>query len=123
MVELWQSERARVHKENAIRVGDVIYASTGHLGPAFFTAIDVKTGKILWQDRGFSHASFLYADDKFIVLDEDGTLGLASPAPTGLKVHSRVELLGGTAWTVPTLVGSTLYVRDRRSAMALQLGQ
>ena len=123
VVELWQSERARVHKENAIRVGDVIYASTGHLGPAFFTAIDVKTGKILWQDRGFSHASFLYADDKFIVLDEDGTLGLASPAPTGLKVHSRVELLGGTAWTVPTLVGSTLYVRDRRSAMALQLGQ
>ncbi len=112
-----------MHKENAIRVGDVIYASTGHLGPAFFTAIDVKNGKILWQDRTFSHASFLHADDKFIVLDEDGTLGLASPAPTGLKVHSRVELLGGTAWTVPTLVGSTLYVRDRRSAMALQLGQ
>ena len=121
--ELWQSERARVHKENAIRIGDVIYASTGHLGPAFFTAIDVKTGKILWQDRSFSHASFLYADDKFIVLDEDGTLGLPSPAPTGLNVHSRVELLGGTAWTFPTLVGSTLYVRDRRSAMALQLGQ
>jgi outer membrane protein assembly factor BamB len=123
VVELWQSERARVHKENAIRVGDVIYASIGHLGPAFFTAMDVKTGKILWQDRSFSHASFLYADNKFIVLDEDGTLGLASPAATGLNVHSRVELLGGTAWTVPTLVGSTLYVRDRRSAMALQLGQ
>ncbi|MBA3513530.1 MAG: hypothetical protein H0T77_04040 [Pyrinomonadaceae bacterium] len=112
-----------MHKENAIRVGDVIYASIGHLGPAFFTAMDVKTGKILWQDRSFSHASFLYADNKFIVLDEDGTLGLASPAATGLNVHSRVELLGGTAWTVPTLVGSTLYVRDRRSAMALQLGQ
>ncbi|CAN5732147.1 PQQ-like beta-propeller repeat protein [soil metagenome] len=123
VVELWQSEKARVHKENAIRVGDVIYASTGHLGPAFFTAIDVMTGKVLWQDRSFSHASFLYADNKFILLDEDGTLGLASPAPTGLNIHSRVELLGGTSWTVPTLVGSTLYVRDRRTAMALQLGQ
>ncbi|MGI9106490.1 MAG: PQQ-binding-like beta-propeller repeat protein [Pyrinomonadaceae bacterium] len=121
--ELWQSERTRVHKENAIRVGDVIYASTGHLGPAFFTAIDVKTGKVLWQDRSFSHASFLHADDKFIILDEDGTLGLASPSVAGLTVHSRVELLGGTAWTVPALVGSTLYVRDRTSIMALQLGQ
>jgi outer membrane protein assembly factor BamB len=121
--QLWQSERTRVHKENAIRIGDVIYASTGHLGPAFFTAIDIKTGKILWQDRSFSHASFLYADGKFIVLDEDGALGLASPAPDGLKVHSRVELFSGTSWTVPTLVGSTLYVRDRTSIMALQLGQ
>ena len=119
--ELWQSERTRVHKENAMRLGDVIYASTGHLGPAFFTAMDVKTGRVLWQDRGFSHASFLYADGKFIVLDEDGTLGLASPTPTGLDVHSRVELLSGTSWTVPTLVGTTLYVRDRRNILALRL--
>lgn len=119
--ELWQSERTRVHKENAIRVGDVIYASTGHLGPAFFTAIDVKTGRVLWQERGFSHASFLYADGKFIILDEDGTLGLATPTPTGLNVHARVELLSGTSWTVPTLVGTTLYLRDRRNIMALRL--
>ncbi|HEV7905161.1 MAG TPA: PQQ-binding-like beta-propeller repeat protein [Pyrinomonadaceae bacterium] len=119
--ELWQSERTRVHKENAIRLGDVIYASTGHLGPAFFTAMDVRTGRVLWQERGFSHASFLYADGKFIILDEDGTLGLATPTPTGLNVHSRVELLSGTSWTVPTLVGTTLYIRDRRNIMALRL--
>lgn len=119
--ELWQSERTRVHKENAIRLGDVVYASTGHLGPAFFTAIDVQTGKVLWQDRRFSHASFLYADGKFIILDEDGTLGLATPQATGLDVHAKVTLLNGTSWTVPTLVGSTLYVRDRRNIMALRL--
>lgn len=119
--ELWQSERTRVHKENAIRLGDVIYASTGHLGPAFFTAIDVQTGKVLWQDRRFSHASFLYADGKFIILDEDGALGLATPQATGLDVHAKVTLLNGTSWTVPTLVGTTLYVRDRRNIMALRL--
>lgn len=119
--ELWQSERTRVHKENAIRLGDVVYASTGHLGPAFFTAIDVKTGRVLWQERGFSHANFLYADGKFIILDEDGTLGLATPTPMGLNVHARVDLLSGTSWTVPTLVGTTLYLRDRRNIMALRL--
>ncbi len=120
--ELWQSERTRVHKENAIRLGDVIYASTGHLGPAFFTALDVRTGRVLWQERSFSHASFIYADDKFIILDEDGTLGLASPSQTKLNIHSSVELLSGTSWTVPTLVGAVLYIRDRRKIMALRLG-
>lgn len=119
--ELWQSERTRVHKENAVRLGDVIYASTGHLGPAFFTAIDVKTGKVLWQDRRFSHASFVYADGKFIILDEDGALGLATPTSRGLTVHSKIEILTSRSWTAPTLVGRTLYLRDRRNIMALQL--
>jgi len=27
---------------------------------------------------------FLYADGRFIILDEDGALGLATPAPNGL---------------------------------------
>jgi outer membrane protein assembly factor BamB len=119
--ELWKSERTRVHKENAIRVGDVIYASTGHIGPAFFTAIDVKSGRVLWQDRRFSHASFLYADGRFIILDEDGALGLATPAPEGLTVHSKIEMLTSRSWTVPTLVGKTLILRDRKNVMALGL--
>jgi outer membrane protein assembly factor BamB len=119
--ELWQSERTRVHKENAIRLGDVIYASTGHLGPAFFTAIDVKTGKVLWQDRSFSHANFVYADGKFIILDEDGALSLATPTASGLTVHSKIEIFMNRSWTVPTLVGGTLYLRDRKNIMALQL--
>lgn len=121
VTELWQSERTRVHKENAIRLGDVIYASTGHLGPAFFTAIDVKTGKVLWQDRRFSHASFVSADGKFIILDEDGKLGLATPAAAGLTVHAQVDILTSRSWTVPTLVGRTLYLRDRKQIVALQL--
>ena len=121
VTQVWQSERTRVHKENAIRLGDVIYASTGHLGPAFFTAIDVNSGKVLWQDRRFSHASFLYADGRFIILDEDGALGLATPSPSGLTVHAKVELFNSTSWTVPTLVGTRLYVRDRRMICALDL--
>jgi outer membrane protein assembly factor BamB len=119
--ELWQSERTRIHKENAIRLGDVIYASTGHLGPAFFTAIDVKTGGVLWQDRRFSHANFLHADGKFIILDEDGRLALATPTARGLNVHGQVEILTSRSWTAPTLVGRTLYLRDRKKIMAVQL--
>ncbi|HEX7175478.1 MAG TPA: hypothetical protein VF240_09490 [Pyrinomonadaceae bacterium] len=42
-------------------------------------------------------------------------------APTGLEVHARAELLDGTSWTVPTLIGATLYVRDRRTITAFQL--
>jgi hypothetical protein len=99
-----------------------VIGSSGDFGPAFLTAVDIKTGKIAWQDRSFSRAQLLYADGKLIVLDEDGTLGLATVTPQGLKVLSRAEVLSNVAWTPPTLAGTTLYVRDRKNIAAFNLG-
>ena len=119
--EAWSNNRVRLHFANAMRIGNTIYGSSGDFGPAFFTALDALTGKVLWQDRRLSRASFLYADGRFIMIDEDGKLVLATPTPEGLTIHSQVELLNHNAWTVPTLVGTTLYVRDRKVIMALDL--
>ena len=119
--EVWSSNRMRVHFSTVVRVGDYIYGSSGDFGPAPLTAVDVKTGKIAWQDRTFPKASFVYADGKFVVVDEDGELALADFTPQGLKVLSKVALLHSNAWTAPSLVGTRLYVRDRTSMVALDL--
>ncbi|HEV3469467.1 MAG TPA: PQQ-binding-like beta-propeller repeat protein [Pyrinomonadaceae bacterium] len=119
--ELWFHRRLRVHHGNAVRLGDYVYGSSGDFGPAFVAAVDVKTGQMLWQDRSFSKANFVLADSRLIILDEDGNLALAAPGPAGLKVVSKFPLLEKTAWTVPTLVGTRLYVRDRRSIVAVDL--
>lgn len=121
VTELWFHRRLRVHHSTAIRIGDYIYASSGDFGPAFFTAVNVKTGEIAFQDRSFPKTNFLYADGKLIILDEDGNLALATVSPAGLKVISKVSLMKNLAWTVPTLVGTRLYVRDRRTIAALDL--
>jgi hypothetical protein len=99
-----------------------VYGSSGDFGPAFLTAVDVKSGKQLWQDRSFSRAQLLYADGKLIILDEDGALGLATVSPQGLKVLARATVLENVAWTPPTLSGTTLYVRDRKKISAYNLG-
>ena len=121
--ELWYSQRLRVMFSSMIRVGDYVYGSSGDFGPAFLMALDAKTGATVWQERGFGKSSFLYADGKAIILDEDGPLILARVSPDGLDVRSRVQLFATTSWTAPTLVGPTLYVRDREQIMALDLGQ
>jgi len=120
--ELWAHRLMRVHFTNAIRVGDLVYGSSGDFGPAPFTAINVKTGKIVWRNRTFPRASILLADGRFVILDEDGQLLLAAVTSEGLTVISKVELLGRQAWTVPSLVGTRLYLRDRKNIMALELG-
>jgi outer membrane protein assembly factor BamB len=119
--ELWNTNRMRVHIGNLLRIGDTLYGSSGDFGPAPLTALDAKTGNVLWQDRSFPKAAFLYADGKLIAVDEDGNLSLATVSPTGLKVLSRAELLRSNAWTAPALAGTALYVRDRHSLMALDL--
>jgi len=120
--ELWANNRFRIHHGTIVRVGDYAYGSSGDFGPAPLTAINVKTGQVKWQERAFPKASFVYADGKFIVLDEDGTLSLAKFSPEGVNVISKVSLLASNAWTAPSLAGSKLYIRDRHSILALEVG-
>jgi len=119
--ELWASRRMRVHHGTMIRLGDLVFGSSGDFGPAPMTAIDVKTGAVAWQDRSFPKANFVYADGKLILLDEDGQLAMVSLSPQGMKVISKAAVLERTAWTPPTLAGTTLYARDRKTIVALDL--
>ncbi len=121
--ELWAHKLMRIQFSNAVRIGDVIYGSSGDFGPAPFTAIDVKTGKVLWRNRSFPRASVLLADGHFIILDEDGQLLLADPKSDGLTVAAKVQMLSTQAWTLPSLAGTRLYLRDRKNILALELGQ
>jgi outer membrane protein assembly factor BamB len=119
--ELWAHGRMRLHHGTAVRIGDYIYASSGDFGPSFFAAINVKTGEMPYQDRTFPKTNFVLADGKLIILDEDGNLALATATPTELKVISKVSVMKNLAWTVPTLVGTKLYLRDRQTITALDL--
>jgi len=120
--ELWSSNRMRIHHSNAICIGEYVYGSSGDFGPAPMTAIDIKTGKVAWQDRTFGKVNMVLVGDKVIALDEGGDLALVRLSPEGMQVRWRVPLLQSNAWTVPTLAGTKLYVRDRRMMMAVDLG-
>ncbi|MEK6675874.1 MAG: PQQ-binding-like beta-propeller repeat protein [Planctomycetota bacterium] len=120
--ELWYSKKMRIHHANAVRIGDYLYGSSGDFGPAFFMGVNAKTGEIAWRDRNFAKSTCILAGGKVIILDEDGQLALATPTEKGLTIHSKCEVLKRTAWAAPTLAGKTLYVRDRKNIMALDLG-
>jgi hypothetical protein len=67
-------------------------------------------------------ASCVHGDGKLIILDQDGQLTLATATPDSLTVHSQCKITEWHSFTVPTLVGKVLYVRDRNHLMALELG-
>ena len=85
------------------------------------SAVDARSGKILWQERSIEKATFVWADGKLITLDQDGDLMIAYPSPQGFKIAAKAPLLSSLAWTPPVLVGTRLYLRDRRTMMAVDL--
>lgn len=121
--ELWYYRKMGVMHGNVIRIGDTIYGSSGDFDPAFMMAIDIDTGKVAWRKRGFAKATLLLADGKLILLDELGTLALVKATPEGLEVLSQAKVLEEKSWTVPTLVGTRLYLRDEHTIMALDLSK
>ena len=118
--EEWFNPKAQVFHWNAVRVGEFIYAAIGGRVTSL-AGFSVKTGEIAWQERGFTKSLCVFADDKLITLDEDGSLSLSRVSPRGVEKLSSTQLTEKNSWTVPTLVGSTLFVRDTKRIMALDL--
>lgn len=119
--ELWATRKVRISHRNAIRIGDFIYCTSGDFGPAFFTAVNVRDGTFAWRHRGYKESCLLALGDKLLVLDEDGWLSLATATPESLTIHARARLLEREAWTVPTVIGRRVYLRDRKTARAIEL--
>jgi outer membrane protein assembly factor BamB len=119
--QLWHQNRLRVHHGNMVCKDGVVYGSSGDFGPAPLTALNVRTGEVLWQDRAFSKAAFVLAGDRLFVTDDDGSVAIAAISPEGVEVQNEAQLLRANSWTAPTVSGARLFVRDRHQVLALSL--
>ncbi len=120
--EVWSTRKIQFYHVSTVKIGDYVYGSTGTRAPAFMSAINIETGEIPWRERGFGKANTIFADDKLYILDEDGYLYMATATPEKLTVVAKTQIFDKVAWTVPTIVGKTMFVRDKTTIMALDLG-
>ncbi len=119
--EVWFERSIEVHHQTAVRLGDVIHASSGDFGPAFLTGVDARTGEQIYKMRGFAKANYLAVGGRLLILDEGGVLALLEVGEGEPRVLARSQILHTRSWTVPTLVDGILYARDREEIVALDL--
>ena len=67
-------------------------------------------GKVYWQERSIAKATFVWADQKLITLDQDGNLMLAQPSPEGSRCCRKPKLLTNLSWTPPDACGNAAIV-------------
>ncbi len=120
--QLWFETRLQASHWPLIRRGDYVYGSIGGNRTSFLAAIHWRTGEIAWRQRGFHKAQSLWADGKLLFLDEGGQLALARVSPEGAEILATAQVTRSVSWSLPTLVGTTLYLRDQEEVLALDLG-
>jgi len=118
--EVWSNRKIKPNLSNPVLVGTLLCGAAGG-NIDMVQAIDIRTGKIVWKERGMAKAKPVGTADKLVMLDEKGSLMLATATQDGITLHAQAKLLEEPAWTVPTVVGDKVYLRDKRSIMAVQL--
>jgi len=119
-LRVWATDSTKINHSNAVRVGDVVYASVGE-SASFITATSLTDGKQAWKTRGFATANLIRVGEEFLLLDFDGELALVELDGSGMNVITRATINKAPTWTPPTLIGSTLFFRDETRIAALDL--
>ncbi|MEE8526256.1 MAG: PQQ-binding-like beta-propeller repeat protein [Thermoanaerobaculia bacterium] len=117
--EVWVNDGMQNKISTSVLVDGHLYGF--HRG--FLVSVELATGEERWRQRGFGTGSVTVADGKLLVLGDKGQLALAEISPAGYREVSRADgIVGGKrTWTVPTVAGGRLYLRDEEKLVCLDL--
>ena len=115
--EIWKSKVMKNHFNSSVLLGDYLYGFDN----AILTCILAETGEEQWRQRGFKKGSLILADGHLIILGEDGKLALVEVSPEEYLEIASFQLFEAKCWTVPTLAGGSLYVRNQKEMVCLAL--
>jgi outer membrane protein assembly factor BamB len=113
--EIYKGEDLQNHHGGIILVGDHVYGISDKGG---LTCIEIKTGKVVWQERKVAKGAIAYADGLLVCRAEDkgkGTVVLCEANPAAYKELGRFDqpdLSGMPTWAHPVVIGGRLYLRD-----------
>ena len=114
---VWRSKSMRNVLNSSVLYEGHIYG----FDKAVLKAIDAATGEERWQARGFERGSLIVAEGQLIVLGERGKLGLIEATPTAYRPKGAAQVLRDQAWTMPSLAGGRLFLRNHSALVSLDL--
>ena len=113
--EIYSNREMRNHFNNSILLDGYLYGFDGNsnLGRVVqLTCMKLETGEVAWKQRGMGCGSLMIADQKLLVLSENGVLVLAKASPEGFEELASSPFLTGRCWTVPILLDKRVYGRN-----------
>lgn len=122
--QAWLTKEAAINFACPVEVDGYIYG----VGPQKnIICLDLKTGKIAWSKDGLinsaagkAYAGILVMGDKFVMLNDTGTLIQFAIDPKEYREISRAQICGNN-WCNPAYADGVIYVRDNKFLSAISL--
>lgn len=114
---LWSNKKMKNYFSTSVLLDGYLYGFNNTV----LTCMDFKTGETQWRQRGFNRGSVLAADGKLIIFGERGKLALAEVSPKEYREISKFQMFEGRCWSVPTLSGGKLFIRNEKELVCLDL--
>ncbi|MFN0130533.1 MAG: PQQ-binding-like beta-propeller repeat protein [Verrucomicrobiales bacterium] len=113
------------HHGGMVRLGDHIYAGTGH-NNGFPICLEWKTGKVVWnKDRGPGResAAVISGDGQLYFRYQDATMALIAASPAGYRENGvfKLPFNDGPSWPHPALDKGRLYLRSQDVLMCFEV--
>ena len=125
--QAWKKGDLTCYFSTPVAVGKHLYMVNGKasLTNASITlrCVELETGKVLWEkpNIGRYHAAIIRgADDKLLMLDDNGTLTLFEANEKEFKPVAKSKVSGPT-WAHPALVDGKVYLRDEKNLICVPL--
>ncbi len=118
--EVYATRKLKNEFGGAIRVGDYVYASSG----VAFICMDFKTGKVLSKSRSIGGGGLLYADGRFYLRNDRGTLALIEADQENYTEKGKFEQSDRSenkTWPTPVIVDGRLYLRDQGTLLCYDI--
>ena len=108
VTEIWRNQNMRNQMNSSVLWGDHLYG----FDDTEVKCLDIKDGQVKWSQGGLGKGSLMVADDKLIILSEQGKLVIAEASPARYKELAGVQILSGRCWTVPVFSNGRIYARN-----------
>ena len=115
--EIWRSREMKNHFSSSVLHDGHLYG----FDDKTLKCVDVATGETVWRKRGLGHGTLLLADGHLIVLGDHGGLVLVEATAEEYRERGQTRMFKGKTWTMPTLVGGKLYLRDESELLSVDV--
>ena len=113
----WESIRLKAKFSDFVILDGHVYG----LDDGILTAVRLQDGSRAWKKGRYGHGQLLLVGDLLLIQAEDGSIALVEARPDAYVELARIDVLTGKTWNHPTLVGSSLLVRNDREVVMLEL--
>ena len=124
--ELWRSPGNRdtaAHWSTAVAHDGYLYGCYGHgeYGVGAFKCIDIRTGAVKWEQKGFGHGQTIMAGGRILSTSDAGQLRVIEPTPDVFRELATAKVIDGKVWASLAFTDGQLFLRSTKQGVCLEL--